>query len=141
MSFWFGTLYLLVVVAAYLWLKEGGGPTAPFLVNLLSPLGLCVVIIWLVSKQIPSLSMISFVREIIVRSTLMAFCGILPALWVHSCMAEGWWRLIGVTLTSTVCVGLSGFLLAMSSVQRRWLVSYIKRFIMKINTQGAYGND
>ncbi len=141
MSFWFGSLYLLVVGIAYLYLKIGAGPTTPFWVNIVSPLGLCGIVMWLVSKQIPSLSMISYVREVVGKCALMACCGILPALWVYSCGPEGWRRLIGVMLVSTIGVSLSGFCGAMSRAQRRWLVSYIKRLIMQFNTKGVYGND
>ncbi len=133
MSLGFGTIYLLVILVSYWLLKAKAIPIIPFVVNLLSPIGLCIITLLLISKQIPQISVTSFLSEVIGRGGMMTLCAFIPAFLVQQYLAEGWIRFILVMLTSTICVGASGFVWGLSAKQRYFLISYIKNFMIRFH--------
>ncbi|WP_299099299.1 polysaccharide biosynthesis protein [uncultured Alistipes sp.] len=113
-SFINGSIYLLVLPLSYLFLKYGGGPIVPFVLNIvLLGVGHFFFSLPTIKKYVPEFSIIKFIKQ----STLpclgiMSISAVVPII-IHCYMPDGWEKLIVnialsilLTMTATYFLGL-----------------------------------
>ena len=122
-----GTLYLLIPVIAYIFLKIGyRNMFLPMMVNISMYSFVIIARLLIVKKLIPQYSMWRYCRNVLLLSTLTAVVGSIVPFCVYEMLDEGWLRLISVCVASVISMGVATFFLAMSKSTRQKSIAMVK---------------
>lgn len=94
-----GTIYLLVLPLSYIFLRMGGSPIVPFVLNILLLLvGHFIFSLYTMKRNVPSFSRIEFLKRSTLNVFVISILSVIPSVCIHYYLEEGWFRLIIVTL-------------------------------------------
>lgn len=120
-----GSILLLNVPIAYLWLRLGGPIETPLIVSIIfmlvgnfSRLFFC--------KNMVGLSLTSYFKDVIIPIMLIFFVGICTMSLIDYLMADGWIRLFTNITASLFTVGLLGFYIGLKRNEREAISSMVK---------------
>lgn len=131
-----GGLILLNLPLTYLAYKMGLGVETAFYIHIGIDLLALALRLVLVREQIPSLSIWSYVREVVLRPLLVIALSAGVTIMVQDRMEPSWGRLISVSLCSFVLSGGLILTIGLSRGER----SYLRR-VVREKIRGYYGKD
>lgn len=130
MSFITGTIYILVLPISYLFLKAGGSPVIPFVINVLLVLLGCLFNLYLLKRNVPSVSISEFFRKVVFVCIYVAIAAsIFPVIVYSTSFDGGWSRFILVVLASITSVILSVLFLGMKKDERYMVLNQLRKMI------------
>lgn len=126
-SFINGTIYISVLPISYFLLKNGFGPTTPFVLNIvLLLLGHSLFSMMALHRYIPYFDIKKFYTKAIITSFLLAGVIIPVPILVHSFLPDGLLRLISVCTASVVWSLIVIFFWGMNRTERKVAIGYIR---------------
>jgi len=128
-----GSIYLAVLPLSYFFLKMGGGPVIPFILNIiLLTIGHFIFTLNAFKREVPMFSRRSFLKKSPLIIGVIALLSSLPPIFLHIFMQEGWFRLFLVIVVFLVVVSFLIFCIALNDHYRRLVIIKIKNITKNI---------
>lgn len=132
-SFINGTIYIMVLPISYIFLKFGGSPVLPFIVNIVLLILGCLSNLYTLRLYIPSFSVSVFLKRVVLLCLIIASLSSFIPIIIHLNMPDGWTRFIIVGASSVFCVSVTVFCIGLDKDQRSKVVLKLKEKIGKVN--------
>ena len=126
-----GSIQLLILPVTYLFLKLGTFP--PQIVFYLS-IAFSVLVFFgrmYFAKRLTGISVPEIATRALLPMLVVTLVPLAAALFVRGLMPQGWIRLVCVTLTSTVILGLSAWTLGMTRSERETVLRFIRKTLSR----------
>ena len=132
MSITNGAIWLSVVPITFFMLKAGGAPIVPYVVKY----GLLVFVVisnlYSVKKNIPTFDRGLFLKKAFLPSIVSAVIVMVFGYAVYRLFPEpSWWRILSVSATTTIALGLSSFFIVFDKHIRESVITKIKSVLKK----------
>ncbi len=126
-----GIILCSIFPVAYYLLRIGFGATSVFVALIAISLLAEIVGIFVLRKYI-KFSVANYWIKVYGRCILVAVCSIIPVYAVHLAIGEGLVRLIAVSVTSLVIVGIFVYTIGIDRETRASLNNFVKQFFLKL---------
>lgn len=127
-SIFTGSLFLLTVPISYLFLKLGFNADSVYIVNLVSQILIVSLNLWILNKQISSISIISIIKIISLTILVSVLSAILIFLLIQN-IQIGFSRLLVVIFSDLILMTIFTYSIALTTNQRCYVKSYIKKIL------------
>lgn len=131
-SFINGTVYLLVLPTSYIFLKHGGSPTIPFILNIILLIIGHLFTLQTIGILISQFSCIKFIKKAIIPAFLIASISSLIPFIIYNLMESGWPRFIIVTTTSILIIGMMSYKFGINNSIRNKINNKLQKIIQFI---------
>ena len=121
-----GGILLLNAPVSYLVLNLGAPPYAVFVVAMGCAL-VATIARLLILKSLVDFSLIRFLAKVIVPVMAASLVALVISFFCSKVGSEGFLRLCSTTAVSVLCLGFSGFFIALTKDERKWVLSLVKR--------------
>lgn len=123
-----GTLFLSIPVISYLILKLGAKQVyIPMVISISMYAFIITARLLIVKKLIPQISILRYIKNVILLSVITACVGSILPLSIYLYMSEGWYRLISVCAAYIFSMSLATYFFGMGKEMR----SKVKMFLLK----------
>jgi O-antigen/teichoic acid export membrane protein len=128
-----GSIYILVLPFSYIFLKMGGSPIIPFVLNivLLAVGHLCFSLSTL-KKYVPTFAIGKFMRNSFLNCSLVIVVAMSLSYGIHQLMNEGFSRLLTNTVVVVATVCLMFYYVCLNKENRMQCVNFVKSKIGKL---------
>ena len=120
-----GGILLLNAPVSYLVLKFGAPPYGVFVVAIVCVL-VATVARLIILKSLIGFSLMKFLSKVIIPVVAAAAVALAISLVCSKAGSQGFLRLCSTTAVSVLCLGLSGFFIALTKDERQWVLSLVK---------------
>jgi len=117
---------------SFLLFKLGYPPEASIIVSIaLSFISLFVRVV-LIKREIPTLNGISFVKDVFIKSFVVAGLSIIVPYFIHSSMVFGWLRFFVVSISGVLSTALFVFMIGINKAEKQLVISKVRNVINNI---------
>ena len=120
-----GGILLLNAPVSYLVLKLGAPPYGVFVVAIGCVL-VATVARLIILKSLIGFSLMKFLSKVIIPVVVASVVALAISLVCSKAGSQGFLRLCSTTAVSVLCLGLSGFFIALTKDERQWVLSLVK---------------
>lgn len=120
-----GGILLLNAPVSYLALNLGAPPYAVFVVAMGCAL-VATIARLLILKSLVDFSLMKFLSKVIIPVVAASVVALAISLVCSKAGNQGFLRLCSTTVVSVLCLGLSGFFIALTKDERKWVLSLVK---------------
>ena len=120
-----GGILLLNAPVSYLVLKLGAPPYGVFMVAIGCAL-IATVARLVILKSLIGFSLMKFLSKVIIPVVAASVVALAISLICSKVGSQGFLRLCSTTVVSVLCLGLSGFFIALTKDERKWVLSLVK---------------
>ena len=120
-----GSVLLLNAPVAYVVLKLGFAPYSVFAVSISITI-LAFIVRLIILKRLIDFSFWKFIGKIAIPIILSSFVALIIPYFIRDFIQESFLRLCVTVIVSIICVGLSGYFVALSKDEKQWIVEIVK---------------
>ena len=120
-----GSVLLLNAPVAYVVLKLGFAPYSVFAVSISITI-LAFIVRLIILKRLIDFSFWKFIGKIAIPTILSSFVALIIPYFIRDFIQESFLRLCVTVIVSIICVGLSGYFVALSKDEKQWIVEIVK---------------
>lgn len=126
-----GTIYILVLPLSYVFLKMGGSPVVPFILNIvLLIIGHFIFSLSTISRQIPAFKKSDFLKKSSCLCFLVMVLSSIAPLISHFLLPTGYWQLISM-MVSVISTLIVTYYIALNQEERNLFVQRLKQVKIK----------
>ncbi|MGY8938951.1 MAG: lipopolysaccharide biosynthesis protein [Flavobacteriales bacterium] len=126
-----GTLYLLVLPLSYFFLKNGGSPIFPYVLNVIFVFIGLILNMYTLKLHVKEFDISEFFRKVLVICFIITFISLVVPTTIYFKMDEGWLRFILVLFSSIISVLLFSYAIAIDKKLKIKIKQKLKTLLIK----------